>query len=160
MLCELADATIGTAHSTAIAEGETFASIDLRISFFRPVWRSVLTATARQVQHGKTLTHYECEIIRDDGKPVALATSTVMTLRGMLRTDGDVLYARDASPASRASEPCNEKRGPSELKKIMIMTGGSRGIGAATAQLVAARGHAMWVNYRADRLQAEIIRNS
>ena len=82
MLCELADATIGTAHSTAIAEGETFASIDLRISFFRPVWRSVLTATARQVQHGKTLTHYECEIIRDDGKPVALAMSTVMTLRG------------------------------------------------------------------------------
>ena len=66
-----------------------------------------------------------------------------MTLQGMLRTDGDVLYALDASPASRASEPCNEKRGPSKLKKIMIMTGGSRGIGAATAQLVAARGHAM-----------------
>lgn len=81
-LCELADATIGTAHSTAIAEGETFTSIDLRISFFRPVWRSVLTATARQVQHGKTLTHYECEITRDDGKAVALAMSTVMTLRG------------------------------------------------------------------------------
>lgn len=30
MLCELADAAIGTAHSAAIAEGETFASIDLR----------------------------------------------------------------------------------------------------------------------------------
>lgn len=82
LLCELADAAIGTAHSTAIAEGESFTSIDLKISFFRPVWKSLLTATAKQVQHGKTLTHYQCEIIRDDGKIAALVTSTVMTLRG------------------------------------------------------------------------------
>lgn len=82
MLCELADAAIGTAHSTAILEGETFTSIDLKISFFRPVWESVLTATAKQIQHGKTLTHYQCEITRDDGKAVALAMSTVITLRG------------------------------------------------------------------------------
>lgn len=82
MLCELADAAIGTAHSTSILEGETFTSIDLKVSFFRPVWRSVLTATAKQIQHGKTITHYHCEITRDDGKTVALAMSTVMTLRG------------------------------------------------------------------------------
>lgn len=82
MLCELADATIGTAHSTAIREEETFTSIDLKINFFRPVWKSVLTATAKPVQHGKTITHYHCEITRDDGKMVALATGTVMTLRG------------------------------------------------------------------------------
>lgn len=82
MLCELADATIGTAHSTAIKEGETFTSIDLKISFFRPVWESVLTATAKQIQHGKTLTHYQCEITREDGKAVALVMSTVMTIRG------------------------------------------------------------------------------
>lgn len=82
MLCELADATIGTAHSTAILEGETFTSIDLKISFFRPVWESRLTASAKQIQHGKTITHYQCEITRDDGKVVALAMSTVMTLRG------------------------------------------------------------------------------
>ena len=82
VLCELADATIGTAHSTSILAGETFTSIDLKVSFFRPVWKSVLTATAKQIQHGKTITHYQCEIIRDDGKLVALAMSTVMTLRG------------------------------------------------------------------------------
>ena len=50
MLCELADATIGTAHSTAIAEGETFASIDLRISFFRPVASTAfLNSTSSQL---------------------------------------------------------------------------------------------------------------
>lgn len=86
LLSELADATIGTAHSTAIESGETFTSIDLRVSFFRPVWRSVLTATARPVQLGRTITHYQCEIAREDGKLVAMATGTVMTLRGVAAT--------------------------------------------------------------------------
>lgn len=100
--------------SPASTSGQLFpAHVAIRADRYRT------TAPAREI-----LTHSECEIIRDDGKPVALATSTVMTLQGMLRTDGDVLYALDASPASRASEPCNEKRGPSKLKKIMIMTGG------------------------------------
>lgn len=83
LLGELADAAIGTAHSTTLASGESFTSIDLRIQFFRPVWKSVLTATARPVQHGRTITHYLCEIVREDGKLVALAAGTVMTLRGM-----------------------------------------------------------------------------
>jgi len=82
MLCELADAAIGTAHSTCVREGESFTSIDLKVSFFRPVWKSLLSATAKQVQHGRTLSHYQCDILREDGKQVALAMSTVMTLRG------------------------------------------------------------------------------
>lgn len=82
MLCELADAAIGTAHSTALSDNETFASIDLKISFFRPVWQALLTAVARPIQHGRTITHYQCEITREDGKLVALAMSAVMTLRG------------------------------------------------------------------------------
>lgn len=82
LLSELADAAMGTAHSTLIEECETFTSIDLRISFFRPVWKSVLKAVARPVQHGKIITHYQCEIVREDGKQVALAAGTFMTLRG------------------------------------------------------------------------------
>lgn len=82
LLSELADATIGTAHSTAIEAGESFTSIDLRINFFRPVWKSVLTATASPVQQGRTISHYHCEIVREDGKLVALASGTVLTLRG------------------------------------------------------------------------------
>ena len=86
LLSELADATIGTAHSTAIEEDETFTSIDLRISFFRPVWRSVLTATARPIQQGRTITHYQCEITEENGKLVAMAAGTVTTLRGAAAT--------------------------------------------------------------------------
>jgi NAD(P)-dependent dehydrogenase (short-subunit alcohol dehydrogenase family) len=36
------------------------------------------------------------------------------------------------------------------MDQVMIVTGGSRGIGAATAQLAAARGYAVVVNYRKD----------
>jgi uncharacterized protein (TIGR00369 family) len=82
LMCELADAAIGTAHSTLMAEGESFASIDLKINFFRPVWATKLRAIAKPIQSGRTITHYNCEIVRDDGKAAATVISSVMTLRG------------------------------------------------------------------------------
>lgn len=83
MLCELADAAIGTAHSTLIQQqGESFTSIDLRTRFLRPVWKTCLIARARAVHIGRTISHYRCDIERDDGKLIALVESTVMTLRG------------------------------------------------------------------------------
>jgi uncharacterized protein (TIGR00369 family) len=82
LLSELADATIGTAHSTAIKSGESFTSIDLQIKFFRPVWKETLIATASPIQLGRTISHYQCEILREDGKLVAIASGIIMTLRG------------------------------------------------------------------------------
>ncbi|MEB4613502.1 PaaI family thioesterase [Leucobacter sp. M11] len=82
MLAELADASIGTAHSTLLDAGESLTSIDLRVTYLRPVWREHLRATARASHLGRTISHYDCEITRADGQPVARATSTVLTLRG------------------------------------------------------------------------------
>ena len=82
LLSEFADAAIGTAHSTVVEEGESFTSIDLHINFFRPVWKSTLTATAKAVKHGRTISHYQCEITDEGGKLIALASGTIMTLRG------------------------------------------------------------------------------
>ena len=82
LLCELADAAIGTAHSTVIGENESFTSLEFKINFFRPVWKDSLRAIAKPVQSGKTITVYNCEIKSSDGKTIALASSTVMTLRG------------------------------------------------------------------------------
>lgn len=43
----------------------------------------------------------------------------------------------------------NDERGTDRMNgRVMIVTGGSRGIGAATAQLAARRGYAVCVNYR------------
>jgi uncharacterized protein (TIGR00369 family) len=82
VLCDIADAAIGTAHLTTVADGESFTSIDLQISFFRPVWNERLRAVARPVHRGRTVTRYVCDITRADGKLVAQVTSTIMTLRG------------------------------------------------------------------------------
>lgn len=82
MLCELADAAIGTAHSTLMEPGQSFTSIDLKAAFLRPVWRSRLCARAWAEHRGRTISHYRCEIERDDGKAVASIASAVMTLRG------------------------------------------------------------------------------
>jgi uncharacterized protein (TIGR00369 family) len=81
-LVELADAAIGTAHSTLMQPGETFTSIDIRAAFLRPVWADTLTASAWSTHRGRTITHYSCEVVRADGKVAAAVTSTVMTLRG------------------------------------------------------------------------------
>ena len=82
VLCDLADATMGTAHGTTLAEGESFTSIDLRINFFRPLWKDEIQAKARAVQLGKTVSFYTCDITRSDGKLAAVMTSSIMTLRG------------------------------------------------------------------------------
>jgi uncharacterized protein (TIGR00369 family) len=82
VLCDLADAAIGTAHGTTLAEDESFTSIDLHINFFRPLWKDEIQATAKAVQLGKTVSFYTCDITRSDGKLVAVVTSSVMTLRG------------------------------------------------------------------------------
>ncbi|MFT4174598.1 MAG: PaaI family thioesterase [Rhodocyclaceae bacterium] len=82
LLCELADAAIGTAHSTLMHADESFTSIDLKATFLRPVWQARLSAHAWAVHAGRTISHYQCDIQREDGKRVASVSSVVMTLRG------------------------------------------------------------------------------
>lgn len=43
------------------------------------------------------------------------------------------------------------------MNQILVVTGGSRGIGAATARLAAARGYAVCVNYRQNRAAADDV---
>jgi NAD(P)-dependent dehydrogenase (short-subunit alcohol dehydrogenase family) len=43
------------------------------------------------------------------------------------------------------------------VNKVLIVTGGSRGIGAATARLAAQRGYAVCVNYRRNRAAADAL---
>jgi uncharacterized protein (TIGR00369 family) len=80
ILAELADAAIGTAHSTLIEPATSFTSIELSISFLRPVWQARLRAHAWATHRGRTISHYRCDIQREDGVTVATATSIVMTL--------------------------------------------------------------------------------
>jgi uncharacterized protein (TIGR00369 family) len=51
--CDLADAAMGYAYASTLAEGETFTTVELKINFFRPVRKGRLTAEARVVKAGR-----------------------------------------------------------------------------------------------------------
>jgi uncharacterized protein (TIGR00369 family) len=82
ILCDVADAAMGMAYASALDEGETFTTLELKINFLKPVWTGRLTATGRLVKGGQTIGLVECDIHDDAGRLVARASSTCMTLRG------------------------------------------------------------------------------
>jgi uncharacterized protein (TIGR00369 family) len=82
VLCDLADAAMGFAYASTLQDGETFTTLELKINFLRPVWQTRLTATANVVQRGRTIGLVECDLTDAEGRLVARASSTCMTLRG------------------------------------------------------------------------------
>ena len=82
VLCDLADAAMGMAYASSLDEGETFTTLELKISFLKPVWTGRLVATGRLVKGGRTVGLTECDVVDDKDRLVARASSTCMTLRG------------------------------------------------------------------------------
>jgi uncharacterized protein (TIGR00369 family) len=82
ILCDVADAAMGCAHASLLDDGETFATLELKINFLKPVWEGQLTAVGTVVKAGRTIGLVECRVTDAGGSLVAFATSTCMTLRG------------------------------------------------------------------------------
>ena len=82
VFCDLADAAMGMAYATTLADDEAFTTLELKINFLRPVWNATLTATGRVVQAGRSVGLVECDVTDERGRLVARATSTCLTLRG------------------------------------------------------------------------------
>ena len=82
ILCDLADAAMGVAFATTLQLDESFTTLELKINFLRPMWRGHLTATGRVVQAGRSVGLTECDVVDEQGRLVARASSTRMTLRG------------------------------------------------------------------------------
>jgi uncharacterized protein (TIGR00369 family) len=82
IICDVADAAMGCAHASLLDEGETFATIELKINFLKPVWEGPLTAVGSVVKAGRTVGLVECRVTDSGDSLVAYATSTCMTLRG------------------------------------------------------------------------------
>ena len=82
ILCDIADAAMGIAYASTLAEGETFTTLELKINFLKPVWTGKLVATGRVVKGGRTVGLVECDVTDADAQLVARASSTCMTLRG------------------------------------------------------------------------------
>lgn len=82
VLCDVADAAMGIAYAATLDAGESFATLELKINFLKPVRQARLQAVGRVVKAGRTIGLVECDVTDEDGSLVARATSTCMTLRG------------------------------------------------------------------------------
>lgn len=77
----LADAAMGLAYAYGLQEGETFTTLELKTNYLRAVTEGMLTATGRVIHQGRTVGLTECDVVDGQGRRVAHATSTCMTLR-------------------------------------------------------------------------------
>ena len=81
ILCDLTDAAMGIAYASTLGEGESFATVELKINFLRPVKQGLLIAEGWVVSGGRTLGYTEAEVRDEDGRLIAKASSTCMTIR-------------------------------------------------------------------------------
>jgi uncharacterized protein (TIGR00369 family) len=77
IFCDLADVAFGVALATVAADGESFATVQLQMSYLQPVRDGRLLATARLLRRGRTTAHLECDIHEAGGTLVAKATCVV-----------------------------------------------------------------------------------
>ena len=82
ILCDIADAAMGTAMASTLEEDETFTTLSLNANFFKPVWRAHLRATGRVTKRTRSLGMIECDVEDESGSLVAKVFSTCMVLRG------------------------------------------------------------------------------
>ncbi len=82
ILCDIADAAMGIAFNSTLASTESFTTVELKINFFRPVWKAHLRAEGKVVRRGKTVGYIECEVSDENGRAIAKASSTCLVLRG------------------------------------------------------------------------------
>jgi len=82
ILCDIADAAMGTSFASTLEPGETFTTLEMKINFLKPVWNGKLRAIGTVVKRGKTVGLTECDVLDAGGSLVAKASSTVLVLRG------------------------------------------------------------------------------
>jgi uncharacterized protein (TIGR00369 family) len=75
IFCDLADVAMGAALATVTAEGESFTTLQLQMSYLQPVVDGRLSARARVVRRGRGTAHLECDLEDDEGRLVARASS-------------------------------------------------------------------------------------
>lgn len=82
LIAALADAAMGIAFGRTLFPGEDFSTIDLRISFLRPVTQGMVRAEAQVIERGLRIGFVQCDIYGPRGKRVATASCTCSTLPG------------------------------------------------------------------------------
>jgi uncharacterized protein (TIGR00369 family) len=82
VLCDLADAAMGTAMASTLEDDESFTTLDIMAKYLKPIWSGRLRATAQLVKRTRSLGLIECDVTDEGGSLVARLSSTCMVLRG------------------------------------------------------------------------------
>ena len=77
VLCDLADVAMGVALATVTVDGESFATLQLQMSYLLPVRAGSVRASARVLHRGRGAAHVECDLHDGEGRLVARASSVV-----------------------------------------------------------------------------------
>ena len=83
-LAFLVDAVLGGAFATVLPPDSTYAALDLKVTFVRPVMPDGrrLEASATVVHRGRSLVVADAQIVNADGKVVVRATSSAAVMEG------------------------------------------------------------------------------
>jgi uncharacterized protein (TIGR00369 family) len=82
ILCDIADAAMGYAFATTLAEDELFSTVEIKLNFLKPIFKAKLRAEGRLIKKGSTTGLLECYIYDQKNSIVAHSTSTCMVLKG------------------------------------------------------------------------------
>jgi uncharacterized protein (TIGR00369 family) len=82
-VCTLADTVVGCAVQTTLEPGFTFTSIDLSVSYLRPVTSAsgTLRAVGRVTKPGRRVAFASAEIRDGHDRVVATATSSLLVMQ-------------------------------------------------------------------------------
>jgi uncharacterized protein (TIGR00369 family) len=84
ILCDLADGALGVCWASLLEDGESYTTVELKINFLRPVREGRLRAVGTVTKRGRHIGMTECDVTDEEGRLVAKASATLMTLRGDL----------------------------------------------------------------------------
>jgi uncharacterized protein (TIGR00369 family) len=81
LIAALADAAMGIAFGRTLLPGEDFSTVDMQISFLRPIKTGLVRAEAKVIERGLRIGFVRCEISNARGKLVAVANCTCTLIR-------------------------------------------------------------------------------
>lgn len=82
ILCDLSDAAMGYAFASTLADDEAFTTVEIKLNFLKPIWKSKLRAVGKVIKKGNSIGLLECHVYDEKESLVAHSTSTCMILRG------------------------------------------------------------------------------
>ncbi len=82
ILGDIADAAMGYAFASTLADDELFTTVEIKLNFLKPIWQAKLRAVGQLIKKGNTTGLLECHIYDEKESLVAHSTSTCLIIKG------------------------------------------------------------------------------